>query len=676
MMIHVRTDLQTSLIITCSARHTRNRSKLKKMTSKCPSRFSTSFNTGSTTWFGLVVLLWLSFIFIIVPRLHAQEQEAEPETANANGQAHLFITDSNGQNAPTVQLRLYGQSLGGEPLDFGQTPLSILHNDTAVDSTAITVVGQEEVGTLTIFLVDNPPGVQQQQADIQAAIQQYASQAHMREGVDYVAVYKVGLNGIIEFLAPTQFYNSVTNLFVDPLPVQNGATALIDSTYQLLNQIETIKPQPELAPHIVVLSDGTDAVSTQTEPDLFATAGQIGVPVHTIWLTNSNLATPTAGQGFMQELARVSNGLATSMDNSAGVTRILERIDSFRMQTRLSYLIPAVALDAGQFAVTVALRDNTAVQAITTVTITAERPLVTIDVPPSERTLILPSLDTPTTLSFPVSVAWLGNEASPPTVAQAQLLVNGQPQMDIPPAQLTRFTTAVSNLTYGPNRIQVALVDSTGQPGLGEILLTVNQGDTAVIPAVLQPAGFSLTDISSGWGNVLLGCLFALLAVGALLFLAYTLRDWPLAQQIGLDKLFANLPRPRRRRRRGTTVTVTDAPEATTGGTPVVPASRGGGASLEVLEAVTNVASPWPLRQVEIRLGRAPIESDLCFEQDMSVSRIHASLILEGNSYRVFDEQSTSGTFVNGQPVPDYGTLLFDGDELTLGAVRLRYRAN
>ncbi len=638
------------------------------MTIKCPSRFSTLFNTGSTKWLGLVALLWLSFI--IVPRVHAQEQE--PETANANGQAHLFITDTNGQNAPTVQLRLYGHSPGGEPLDFGQTPLSILHNDTAVDSTAITLVGQEEVGTLTIFLVDNPPGVQQQQAAIQAAIQQYASQAHMREGVDYVAVYKVGLNGSIEFLAPTQFYNSVTNLFVDPLPIQSGATALIDSTYQLLNQMETIKPRAELAPHIVVLSDGTDAVSTQTATNLFATAGQTGVPVHTILLTNSNLGNPTAGQGFMQELARVSNGLATSMDNSPGVTRILERIDSFRMQTRLSYLIPAAALDAGQFAVTVALRDNTAVQAVTAVTITAERPLVTIDVPPSERTLILPSLDAPTTLSFPVSVAWLGNAGSSPTVAQAQLLVNGQPQMDIPPAQLNRFTTAVSNLTYGPNRVQVALVDSTGQPGLGEILLTVNQGDTAVIPAVLQPTGFSLTGIGSGWSNVLLGCLFALLAVGALLFLAYTLRDWPLAQQIGLDKLFANLPRPRRRRR-GTTVTVTDAPEAATSGTPSASASRGGGMSLELLEAVTNLARSWPLRQVEIRLGRAPTECDICFEQDMSVSRIHASLILEGNSYRVFDEQSTSGTFVNGQPVPDYGTLLFDGDEIALGAVRLRF---
>lgn len=615
----------------------------------------------ATRPFWLVLVLFLLFGFLFAPA-GAQEPEAS---------AHLFITDSNSLNVPQVQLRLYGVAPGGAPLDLAQTPLSILHNDTAVDSRNITLLGEEEVGTLTIFLVDNPPGVQQQQGAIQATIQQYASQAHMREGVDYVAVYKVGLNSIIESMPPTPFYNSVTNLFVDPLPIQNGATALIDSTYQLLNEMERIKPLPELAPHIVLLSDGTDAVSNQTESNLFATAGQLGIPIHTILLTNSNLGNPTAGQGFMQELARVSNGLATNMDDSAGVTRILARIDAFRMQTRLSYLIPSSALDAGQFPVTVALQSNTAVQATTAVTISSDRPLVSIDVPSDERTLILPSVDRPVTLSFPVTVSWLGD--NPPTVAQAQLLVNGQPQMDIPPAQLGRFDTAVSNLTFGPNRVQVAVVDSAGQSGLGEILLTVTEGDTAVVPPSLQAEGFSLTGITSGWGSILLGCFFALLAIGALLFLAYTLRDWPLAQQIGLDKLFANLPRPRRRRRRGTTVTVTDAPEDVTSRQPASPAHPAGVPTLHLLESVTNLAGPWPLRQVEIRLGRAPAESDICFENDISVSRTHASLILEDNSYRIFDEQSTSGTFVNGLPVPEYGTLLFDGDEIALGAVRLRF---
>jgi pSer/pThr/pTyr-binding forkhead associated (FHA) protein len=47
---------------------------------------------------------------------------------------------------------------------------------------------------------------------------------------------------------------------------------------------------------------------------------------------------------------------------------------------------------------------------------------------------------------------------------------------------------------------------------------------------------------------------------------------------------------------------------------------------------------------------------------------------LEGSRYRIYDAGSTSGTYVNDQPLPEYGKELLDGDEIQLGAVRLRYR--
>ncbi|MCA9980762.1 MAG: hypothetical protein KDD89_08015, partial [Anaerolineales bacterium] len=104
-------------------------------------------------------MLWgallLSLLFSLSPAL---AQEPEPAPANTDvaptSRAHLFVTGSNGERAPTVQLRLYGLAPGGAPLDFNQSPLTILHGDTAVED--ITIAGQEEVGTLTLFLVDNP----------------------------------------------------------------------------------------------------------------------------------------------------------------------------------------------------------------------------------------------------------------------------------------------------------------------------------------------------------------------------------------------------------------------------------------------------------------------------------------------------------------------------------------
>jgi hypothetical protein len=97
-------------------------------------------------------------------------------------------------------------------------------------------------------------------------------------------------------------------------------------------------------------------------------------------------------------------------------------------------------------------------------------------------------------------------------------------------------------------------------------------------------------------------------------------------------------------------------------------------AFLEVVEATSQMPSRIDLQAVEQRLGRSPQQADVAFENDITVSRVHSSIVQEGNDYRIYDEQSTSGTYVNEQRVPEYGLQLADGDEIRMGAVRLRFR--
>jgi pSer/pThr/pTyr-binding forkhead associated (FHA) protein len=97
-------------------------------------------------------------------------------------------------------------------------------------------------------------------------------------------------------------------------------------------------------------------------------------------------------------------------------------------------------------------------------------------------------------------------------------------------------------------------------------------------------------------------------------------------------------------------------------------------AFLEVLESMTQRSGRIELTSVEMKIGRSANQSDIVFNKDGTVSRIHATIVQEGNDYRIFDEQSTSGTFVNEQRVPEYGLQLVDGDEIRLGGVRLRFR--
>jgi pSer/pThr/pTyr-binding forkhead associated (FHA) protein len=107
---------------------------------------------------------------------------------------------------------------------------------------------------------------------------------------------------------------------------------------------------------------------------------------------------------------------------------------------------------------------------------------------------------------------------------------------------------------------------------------------------------------------------------------------------------------------------------------PVVGREAPEQAYLEVIETMTQMPSHIPLRSEEIRLGRSPALADVAFEQDITVSRLHASILWDGHNYRLYDDDSTSGTWVNDQEVPDYGTQLFDGDDIFLGKVRLRFR--
>lgn len=56
---------------------------------------------------------------------------------------------------------------------------------------------------------------------------------------------------------------------------------------------------------------------------------------------------------------------------------------------------------------------------------------------------------------------------------------------------------------------------------------------------------------------------------------------------------------------------------------------------------------------------------------DFRVSRLHATVVQEGDRIRLIDGRSLNGTFVNGQQAT--WAELRDGDEIELGPVRIRY---
>lgn len=67
----------------------------------------------------------------------------------------------------------------------------------------------------------------------------------------------------------------------------------------------------------------------------------------------------------------------------------------------------------------------------------------------------------------------------------------------------------------------------------------------------------------------------------------------------------------------------------------------------------------------KISFGRSS-EADKQFNDD-GLSRLHSTIFREEDEFWIVDENSTNGSFVNGERVNPHGTALFDGDTIKIG---------
>lgn len=613
---------------------------------------------------------WRGFLAALVVLLSVAAVGRAQETGQIG---RLQITDANTDTFPSVQLRLYGMDGQGNPIDFATEPLFVSHNGFPVDE--VVFDGRAPVGTLTVFLIDVAGGGSEPLAGIEAAIRQYASAGNMQEQLDYVAIYQNRADGPQQLLAPTQFYNGVSNLFATtPLTAEEGSTSLYDAIARMVDETAALKPNPAMAASIVLFSDGTDPGTSQTQPaEVPSRAAAAGIPVHTVVIDNPALNVgQELGRQYMRDVAVGSRGVATELASADGLASIWSRIAGFREHGLVRYTVPEPA--SGTFPVEVSLLNNRDTRATTEVTVSAAAPSVVINLPRESRSLTVPDLDEPVELQLSATVSWLDDQQR--QVTAARLLVNGQPVADIPVGDLSSFTVPIDNLTFGDNRLEVEATDDQNLTSVSApVILNVTQGESVQLPEELQPAGF---DFNPWW-------IIIPLILAALLGLAYLLwRQTQARPRRGAGPAAAApAASTSRRRRRGSAAAYPPA------GTPVEGVEAIGEvdfmstnvhekpfvmAHLEVLEAQTIMPEELTLGDPEVRVGRSPAQSQIAFRDDITVSRFHAVLRLEGNRYRIYDAGSTSGTYVDGRQVPEYGLQLSDGDEIQLGAVRLRYR--
>lgn len=600
-------------------------------------------------------------------------------TTFAQEAAYLEITQTDISRIPIVELTVQGQQNDGQPIDFNNELIHITHGETTIDE-GIEVVGTRSTGTFAVFLLDLTPGVQPRMGEISASVRQYASAEFMEEQVDAVAVFQADEVGAAERQGRTGFHNDITNMFsigVDPAP---GATALYDSIGDLLARVDQLRPSPTTPTHMIVYSDGTDAISTQATPDtIISTAQTKNIAIHTVWLDNEDLTfSADEGRDFMQRLATETGGVFAALSESAELSNVWSQINSGGEQAILRYTIPELA--AGTTSVEVRLPDAPSIPiATTSVSVPPGLPVADIPIPEEIREFTLDSVDEPRTLRIPTSVTWLDEETR--TVSKAQLWHNGLPVVDIVPDELSNLSAELP-LVFGNNILKLVIVDELGQQAQSsDVVLVVTQGEDA-LPRALQSGG--------GFPWRILGYVLLCLAIiGLLVYLFLYLRSNPQKVSDFRDrvkpaastgnplttpsaaKVDDDTPTPTRQRAKTEAPTVAVDREVEVDNSRYMPPA--GQPKLEILDSLSKMPATAGINRSEFLIGRSSTV-DLAFTDDPTVSRIHATIVQDGKIYRIYDEQSTSGTYVNDKQVPEYGLQLADGDEIHMGAVHLRFR--
>ncbi|MGB3714047.1 MAG: FHA domain-containing protein [Candidatus Promineifilaceae bacterium] len=588
----------------------------------------------------------------------------------------IVISSSETGSPPIIILRAYAIDEQGKPLELGPNNVVVSHNGEVVSD--VQVIGDYQAGTFTVFVVDVPGGLEGQLQSIQETIEQFSSPPYMEERADYIALYRVGATDADQLLTPANFYNTIRNFFFStPLEPATEQTALADSMGNLLNEIPSLNPKGDMATSIVLITDGTDAVSESFQlEDLGALASSLGIPIHTIWVQNEGLLaiTQDEGRGYLAQLASETGGVSAQLGQPDTIADIWNRITALRNHQVIQYRPENIR--GGQNEVTLSLQGKPGVEDSTQISIPESAPSIEIILPLESREISLDTLEDPVRLSFTTSVNWLDGVER--TVSSAELLVNRIPVQQIEVDELDRFTAEINYFSYGPNDIQVRIEDELGQIASSPIVtLSVLEGETE-LPEEMRPGGIS----DSPLFRTGLLCLAVFLVLAIIAVIVTVLRRIGIRGRLRRSSDRRNDSPDGDEREHPTAPIVemqaSDFP-ADSRSSEQLPASEEQIAAskspyLEVVTSVTRMPPIIELTAVEHRIGRSPIQADIVLENDITVSRLHASIVLEGSDYRIYDEGSSSGTWVNGQQVPDYGHQLLDGDEIRLGDSWMRYR--
>lgn len=450
---------------------------------------------------------------------------------------------------------------------------------------------------------------------------------------------------------------------------QKTDTPLYAMLIEVINRMEDAPGSDIKQKSILVLSDGIDRTSAEEIGDVIGRANNKHITIMSVKLGPEN-----SGQAKnLRRMSRLTNGQYTVYTGADSLSRMYGTLQSQASQYRLTYQSKIKQAGVHQIQAGVNWKGETVWSQPEDISLTLEPPKVRI-VSPEVGTTIKrkaehwdddPAFIEPRTIKVDTQLIW--PDEHPREITRATYLVDGIATDNT--SSLSPYVWNIASLSKGTHSLEVEVEDSLGMIGRSDpVPITID----IVIPPTPEPEPVATVDVDAIVAKAVAGevsrrtsslamfstfslllALFALLlAVIVFIRRPKIVRDMT-ATLAGVVKEATEIFIPRR-------------------GADFNP--KKAKAFLIPVDGTGQSAEPIPIRHQTASIGRDPSRAQIVLA-NRSVSRLHASIVEdEDNVFRLRDEGSTGGTYLNFEMVPPEGTILAPGDEIQIGRVRLTFQ--
>jgi hypothetical protein len=440
---------------------------------------------------------------------------------------------------------------------------------------------------------------------------------------------------------------------------QTGDTPLYAMLVEALARMKDVPDYEARPKFLVVLSDGVDRTSKSDITDVINRANKLepGVKIISIKLGPE----AEGATSNLYRLAKETDGVLVAPYTGPDALRdAYGRLKSQRSPYEITYRSALGVSGKHAVVVGVLIGGQEVRSASAEFSTTVEPPAVRIVEPASpaiiervgDRWDADPKTLSPRDVPVAVEITWPGGRAR--AVQQITYLVDGVPVSSLKPEQ--RFVWDFSALPDGPHALVVEVKDELGVIARSEplqanisIILPPAPTPTPLAP-VIKEVIIQETSKFGMFSAVALG-----IAAIALLLAIYVMIKYRVPQRVGsaIGDVAKAVTDPFIHRQKGT--------------------PRRARATLVLLKEDGAPGETFAL-QGQKTIGRNPESAQIIISHP-TVSKLHARIEEETTGvFKIFDEGSTHGTYVNDEPVGPGGASLKARDEIELGDVRLLFQ--